>query len=484
MYLKALKYKVKTRDKHDEEIAADVMAGDAALGSLEFRISEMTRAQEDAKALGRGYETLIELLKTHPPTTQAHIKAQEQILVLARQQLNDLKEHRQKTLHEVGVIEQHTKGQVIEKIAYYRNERQDLRRQLYILYRDASDKRQQMPPPKHDSLLYRFYKKIRRKLIIRKRTIRTKKRIALAQKFVRLSSEKSRSDDHPHHGSFITPTLVTRSIKLTDIPEDDDSAKAFPVHGKIFTGNVGDIPPAVMAAADAMTIQRRQPRMATLSLPVTGGDDDAEGGAVTIVVRGGIRGGALGEEEQARRKQLLRSHRLRQGLPETEDEEVEPQTSHHHHHHHHHRHSHSNGFAETPRSSSSSSSDNDTNANSSEEGSDLSGDEKDRNKHRTPGGTRPGSHHDADDENENGANAAGVHFDDDTSPRGRRKKGKKKVKTLNEKEKSLAANIEMISKLFIGAASRSMAKATVRHITFALCCPEILLIFIFLWANL
>ena len=466
--MKALKYKVKTRDKHDEEIAADVMAGDAALGSLEFRISEMSRAQEDARALGRGYETLIELLKTHPPTTQAHIKAQEQILVLARQQLNDLKEHRQKTLHEVEVIEHHTKGQVIEKIAYYRNERQDLRKQLYVLYCDASDKKQQMPPPKHDSLLYRFYKKIRRKLIIRKKTIRTKKRIAIAQKFVRLSSEKSRSDQNPFHGSFIAPSLTgsSRRAGLADIPEDEDSGKVFPVQGKIFAGKVdGEIPPSVMAVADVMTRQRQQraPRVATYTLP-DDDDDEEEERKMTVVVRGGIRGGALGEEEQTRRKQLLRSHRLRQGLSDTEQEEESQ------HHHHHRRKSNPDSHADTPRSSSSTSGseDHDSNANSSEEGSDLSGDEKGRRtNHRT---SVPGSPHDANHEKDDAA-GGGVQFDDEASPRGRRKKGKKKAKkTMSEKEKSTAASIEMISKLFIGAASRSLAKASVRHVTFDLCC--------------
>ena len=453
------------------------MAGDAALGSLEFRIAEMARAQEDARALGRGYETLIELLKTHPPTTQAHIKAQEQTLVLARQQLNDLKEHRQKTLHEVEVIEQHTKGQVIEKIAYYRNERQDLRKQLYVLYRDASDHKQQMPPPKHESLLYRFYKKIRRKLIIRKRTMRNKKRLALAQKFVRLSSEKSRSDQNPFHGNFIAPSVSRASSRpplstLADIPEDENAGKMFSVQGKIFSGNaVGEIPSSVMAAADTMTKQRQrtQPRMATMSLPAPEGDDDDddEMKGVTIVVRGGIRGGALGEEEQARRKQLLRSHRLRQGLPDTEPEEGE---SHHHHHHHHHHKSRTDGFADTPHDTSSSSSDNDSNANSSEEGSDLSGDEKGRGANRRMlGDTRTGSPRDENDEKNGGANAAGgVQFVDDDSPRGKRKRGKKKgLKTISEKEKEkvTAASIEMISKLFIGAASRSMAKASVRHLS-------------------
>ena len=49
------------RDKHDEEIIADIVAGECAINSLEVKVQEMAAALEDAKALGAGYLMLTEV---------------------------------------------------------------------------------------------------------------------------------------------------------------------------------------------------------------------------------------------------------------------------------------------------------------------------------------------------------------------------------------------------------------------------------------
>ena len=49
------------RDRHDEEITADILAGDCAMGVLESKMTAMQSALEDAKALGAGYSLLIEV---------------------------------------------------------------------------------------------------------------------------------------------------------------------------------------------------------------------------------------------------------------------------------------------------------------------------------------------------------------------------------------------------------------------------------------
>ena len=49
------------RDKHDEEIIADIVAGECAINSLERKVQEMAAALEDAKALGAGYLMLTEV---------------------------------------------------------------------------------------------------------------------------------------------------------------------------------------------------------------------------------------------------------------------------------------------------------------------------------------------------------------------------------------------------------------------------------------
>ena len=51
------------RDKHDEEIIADIVAGECAISNLESKVQEMAAALEDAKALGAGYLMLTEVMK-------------------------------------------------------------------------------------------------------------------------------------------------------------------------------------------------------------------------------------------------------------------------------------------------------------------------------------------------------------------------------------------------------------------------------------
>jgi hypothetical protein len=262
--LRALRYSVKTRDVHDEELAADVMAGDAALESLEGRIDDMTCALDDAKALGQGYEELIEMLKSHPPYTDAHIRAQEQALVLARQQLDDLQEHRSKTLQESETIEVHRKGQIVEKITYYRNARQDVRQQLYKLYRDAWDKKQTVPPPRKDGLLYRFYKKIKKRLVLRKRSQRAKRRAALVAKFMRIQVEQKKSFHATPGRNFAAPMISERSKSGRSfgagLGSRDGSTSPGGNQGPVFGSGSGSgpvvLPASVMAAAEDLTKQR------------------------------------------------------------------------------------------------------------------------------------------------------------------------------------------------------------------------------------
>ena len=341
--LATLRQRVRTRDQHDEEVAADIMAGDAAIESLETRLREMARAHEDARALGRGFEALIELLKEYPPNTEMHMRAQEQALALARQQLADLTTHHRSTLAESENVEAHRKGHVLEKIAYYRNARQELRKKLYTLYRDSMDRKQPIEAPPKGGMLYRFYKKVKKRLLIRKRAIRAKKRATLAQKFMQLQVEKSkaaaaaasqstRSDGsvvaNGGGKSFAAPMIVSRRSFMPStagvassfgstgghVPPDATGVGA---DGKLFATD-RFLPVSVVAIAENLTKQRGGNVVSAIA-PETALSPQAQGmtadAATAAQARAGGKGSS-GPDEQARRRALLKSHRERQGLPQ------------------------------------------------------------------------------------------------------------------------------------------------------------------------
>ena len=223
---------------------------------------------------------------------------------------------------------------MLEKIAYYRNARQELRRKLYALYRDAWDRKQPIEAPLKGGLLYRFYKKVKKRLIIRKRAIRAKKRAALAHKFMRLQVEKSKDASATRIGvhagdgkGSVAPMIVSRRSFMPatagvatsfgavggQAPAADGGAD-----GKLFSAD-RFMPASVVAVAENLTKQRGG-TVASAFTPEAALSSDAQGLAVGDDQRAAraVGKGSSGPDEQARRRALLKSHRERQGLPQPE----------------------------------------------------------------------------------------------------------------------------------------------------------------------
>jgi hypothetical protein len=49
------------RDRHDEEIAGDIVARDAVIAGIEAKVSDMQTALADARAVGAGYCLLVQV---------------------------------------------------------------------------------------------------------------------------------------------------------------------------------------------------------------------------------------------------------------------------------------------------------------------------------------------------------------------------------------------------------------------------------------
>jgi hypothetical protein len=88
--LKEIKLKVATRAKDDEQIVADLIAGEGMIERLEDRLLTVNLAFNEAKSLQEDYSKLINFMISYPPMTEKHVASLEQELTLARQQLSDL----------------------------------------------------------------------------------------------------------------------------------------------------------------------------------------------------------------------------------------------------------------------------------------------------------------------------------------------------------------------------------------------------------
>ena len=88
--LKEIKLKVDSREKDDEQIAADLIAGETMIEKLEDRLLSVNMAYNEAKSLQEEYSKLINFMLSYPPMTEKHVASLEQELALARQQLLDL----------------------------------------------------------------------------------------------------------------------------------------------------------------------------------------------------------------------------------------------------------------------------------------------------------------------------------------------------------------------------------------------------------
>jgi hypothetical protein len=167
--LERLQTKVVARDQHDESLAADIVAGDCTIEVLEARANAMSGSLEEARALGEGYEMLIELLKSCPPFTDKHVKTQEQNLQLAKQQLADLMHHRHNMYLESERIEAVRKRQITDKIMYYRDVRRELREKIKKFYNDSMKNQKPIPPLAKGAVLAKYLKALAKKSRLERR---------------------------------------------------------------------------------------------------------------------------------------------------------------------------------------------------------------------------------------------------------------------------------------------------------------------------
>lgn len=121
---------VETREVQDEEIAAFMLSGEAAIEQLKEKLHSMTNALDEGKRLNNGYKLLIEMLQYNPPFNEKHVKQQQQQVELARQQLADLSALRHKMYTDAERDDKVKKKQIHTKVTYFREARANMRRKM------------------------------------------------------------------------------------------------------------------------------------------------------------------------------------------------------------------------------------------------------------------------------------------------------------------------------------------------------------------
>lgn len=125
-----LSKKVDTREAQDEEIAAFMLSGEAAIEQLKEKLHSMTNALDEGRRLNNGYKLLIEMLQYNPPFNEKHVKQQQQQVELARQQLTDLSSLRHKMYTDAERDDKVKKKQIQTKMTYFREARANLRKKV------------------------------------------------------------------------------------------------------------------------------------------------------------------------------------------------------------------------------------------------------------------------------------------------------------------------------------------------------------------
>lgn len=70
-YLEKIRVEVKQRDEQDQEIAADMLAGEIAVTELSARVYELNKTLDSAKLLNQGYTFLLKLQVRKKPRKYA-----------------------------------------------------------------------------------------------------------------------------------------------------------------------------------------------------------------------------------------------------------------------------------------------------------------------------------------------------------------------------------------------------------------------------
>ena len=135
---------MKSRDKDDEQICADLKAGEEMIEKLEDRLLSVNLAFNEAKSLQEEYTRLINFMVTQPPMTEKHVASLEQELALSRQQLVDLQKHRHQLFHEAErgdyVLKKNLKG----KLRYYKSIRKILNGRKEISMKETIESKEKL----------------------------------------------------------------------------------------------------------------------------------------------------------------------------------------------------------------------------------------------------------------------------------------------------------------------------------------------------
>ena len=125
-----LSKEVEARDAADEEMAAFMLSGEAAIKQLKEKLQNMTNAIDEGQRLNNGYKLLIEMLSYNPPYTEKHVQLQQQQVDLARQQLSDLMRLRHNMYLEAERDSKVKRKQILSKIQYFKEARTKLREKI------------------------------------------------------------------------------------------------------------------------------------------------------------------------------------------------------------------------------------------------------------------------------------------------------------------------------------------------------------------
>ncbi|RYH32334.1 hypothetical protein EON65_00715 [archaeon] len=114
------------RQEADTHLINEVQNGEALIKSLHERNITMEKSLREAKILQDGYMELLKALKMNPPYNEAHVKALEVEVDLAKKQFDDLCTHRNKLYIEGEKLDHVRKRQLLERINYFQVARQEI----------------------------------------------------------------------------------------------------------------------------------------------------------------------------------------------------------------------------------------------------------------------------------------------------------------------------------------------------------------------
>ncbi len=132
------------RDTIDDEVVASLDGAEMTMNALEDRYVSLSAALSEASELNKCYSKLISFLKIHVPFSDSHMASLEQEVILARQQLSDLKTYRRSLYSDIEKLNSQSIVSLKEKIKAIKVQRKNIHFKIVEIQADIGEMEQQL----------------------------------------------------------------------------------------------------------------------------------------------------------------------------------------------------------------------------------------------------------------------------------------------------------------------------------------------------